>query len=584
MTTTRLSMVALLLTALVLGVGSRANSEDVAKPVGDSAQIEFFEKNIRPLLVTHCYECHSGDEDSGGLKVDSRQAMIAGGDSGSSLVPGKPRKSLILEAVRYKNHQLQMPPEGKISDREIALLEKWIAQGAVDPREATSTSAAPTGMSIEDGRKFWSFQPVRKPEVPKVQNSDWVRTPIDAFIAKRLSDEKLTPAATADRATLIRRLTFDLTGLPPTPEEIDAFVADESADAYPNLIERLLASPHYGQRWGRHWLDVARYSDSNGLDENLAFGNAWRYRDYVVDAFNNDKPFDQFLIEQIAGDLLPTASEETKTATGFLCLGAKVLAEPDREKLVMDTIDEQLDSLGKAFMGMTIGCVRCHDHKFDPIKQNDYYALAAIFKSTRSFSDTKTGAIKHWYEHSFADAAELGEIAKVDKAIKAKKKEATDFKNRVIGEMRTEARAKATEYLVASTRFSPDATLNEVKQIAEPLGLHPRILHHCRLHLHYRRDDPFFNQWDSRRNDPAAVREHFGDLFARVAANKKDESDPNVKLASAALKDNVGFLAVPPKPEFAFDQATLTEYYRLMEAARLVESNAAGRCFSDGSY
>ena len=239
-----------------------------------------------------------------------------------------------------------------------------------------------------------------------------MRTPIDAFVLARLEASGLEPAPPADKRTLIRRVTFDLTGLPPTPTEVDAFLADQSSDAFQKVVERLLSSPGYGVRWGRHWLDVARYADSNGLDENLAFGNAWRYRDYVVNAFNNDKPFDRFLIEQIAGDLLPEANEETRTATGFLALGAKVLAEPDREKLEMDTIDEQLDTMGKAFLGMTLGCARCHDHKFDPLKQSDYYALAAIFKSTKTFGDTNTGAIKHWYEHSFATAERTEETGR----------------------------------------------------------------------------------------------------------------------------------------------------------------------------
>ena len=373
-------------------------------------------------------------------------------------------------------------------------------------------------------------------------------------------------------------------GLPPTPEQIDAFLSDHSADAFERLVERLLASPQYGQRWGRHWLDVVRYADSNGLDENLAYGNAWRYRDYVVDAFNNNKPFDQFLIEQIAGDLLPHADRETKIATGFLSLGAKVLAEPDREKLVMDIIDEQLDSTGKVFLGMTFGCVRCHDHKFDPLKQTDYYALAAIFKSTKTLGDTNTGAIKHWYEHSFASDEERESLKQINAEIAAKNKLATNFKNQAIAKLRDAARANVTNYLVAATQFEPDAPLTVVTEIAAPLGLHPRILHNCRLQLHYKRDDPLFGQWDQRKDDPAAVQAYFGSLFARVeealaAARSKDPkvnklADEQLELARSALYDLTGFLAVPPKPEFAFDEETLAEYYRLMEAARVLESGA----------
>ena len=308
---------------------------------------------------------------TGSFKLDSRAATLRGGDSGVVLKPGNPDESLLVEAVRYTNRDFQMPPQGKLKSAEIAAIEKWVAMGAPDPRaedinEQTS-SPAPTGMSIEDGKKFWSFRPVKRPSIPSFPSDDWIQTPVDAYVLKQLRGKNLDPAPSTDRATWIRRVTQNLTGLPPTPEQVDAFVNDESPVAKERVIERLLSSPDYGIRWGRHWLDVARYADSNGLDENLAFGNAWRYRDYVVDSFNENKPFDRFLIEQIAGDLIPAADEESRVATGFLALGAKVLAEPDREKLTMDTIDEQLDTVGKSFMGLTLGCVRCHDHKFDPI-------------------------------------------------------------------------------------------------------------------------------------------------------------------------------------------------------------------------
>ncbi len=550
----------------------------------DPQELEFFEKTIRPLLVQRCYECHAADEVNGGLLLDSREGWQKGGDSGPVIVVGDPDKSLLIEAVRYTNRDLQMPPQNQLPPDEIKALEKWVAMGAPDPRRGTSATPVTTGMSIEEGRAFWSFQPVKNPAVPVLPESDWIQTPIDAFMLDKLSAQGLRPAPPADRETLIRRVTFDLIGLPPTPAEIDAFVNDQSRDAFDKLIERLLASPHYGVRWGRHWLDVARYADSNGLDENLAFGNAWRYRDYVVDAFNNDKPFDRFLIEQIAGDLLPGANQETKIATGFLSLGAKVLAEPDREKLVMDLIDEQLDTTGKAFLAMTFGCVRCHDHKFDPLKQTDYYALAAIFKSTKTLGDTNTGAIKHWYEHSFADDEQKELLKKVDAEIAAKKKAAADFKNTSIVKLRTQARANAAKYLVACTKFPPTAPLTTVEEVAAPLGLHPRILHHCRLHLHYKRDDAFFGKWDELKEDPDAVQAHFGPLFVRAeeaftAARKKDPKAKNIddemlEAARAALYDLTGFLSVPPKPEFAFDEETLREYYRLMEEARLVESRA----------
>lgn len=558
-----------------------------------TAHLEFFEKQVRPLLIQHCYECHSAGEVDGGLNLGSKAGVERGGDSGALVVPGKPDSSLLIEAVRYRNLDLQMPPKGRMSDEEIAILEKWVRLGVPDPRTQTQPEAVhPTGMSIDEGRDFWSFRPVADPEVPVVENSQWVQTPVDAFVLAKLEEHGVQPAPRADKRTLLRRVTFDLIGLPPTPREIADFLADDSSDAFEKVVERLLESPHYGIRWGRHWLDVARYADSNGLDENLAFGNAWRYRDYVVDAFNSDKPFDRFLIEQLAGDLVPGSNHETKTATGFLVLGAKVLAEPDKEKLFMDTIDEQLDSVGKAFLGMTIGCVRCHDHKFDPLKQTDYYSLAAIFKSTRTFGDTQTGVIKHWHEYSIATEAELEALKKVDAKLAKLKSAASSFRNKATAALREDARSKAAQYLLAAAMFSPSASLKEVAALAEPLGLHPRILHHCRLHLQYHADDPVFAKWHELHgnaevsNDEASkqIESHYRQLFekaesALAEARKKDAGakkidDDRLEPIRAALYDPSGFLAVPPKPEFAFDEETLTEYDRLMEEARLAESGA----------
>ncbi|MBS0209550.1 MAG: PSD1 domain-containing protein [Planctomycetes bacterium] len=552
-----------------------------------AAGVEFFEKSVRPILVQHCYECHAGREANGGLLLDSRDGVMKGGDSGPALVAGDPEKSRLIEAVRYKNPDLQMPPQNRLSAAEVATLERWVKEGAPDPRVgAESSGPAPVGMSIDDGRKFWAFQPVGKPDLPAVQNTAWVRTPIDAFVLARLEAAKLSPAPPADKRTLIRRATFDLTGLPPTPAEVEAFLNDQVPDAFDRVVERLLASPDYGVRWGRHWLDVARYADSNGLDENLAFGNAWRYRDWVVDAFNRDKPYDRFLVEQLAGDLLADANQESRTATGFLVLGAKVLAEPDRDKLDMDTIDEQLDTIGKVFLGMTLGCVRCHDHKFDPLKQTDYYSLAAILKSTKTFTDSKTGAIKHWNEHTFASDAETEENKKVEAAITAKKAAAASFKSKATTKLRDAARAKATEYLMASAKFAPDMPLTQVAAIAEPLGLHPHILHHCRLHLEYHRDDPFFGRWHElvAAKDFDGIDSYYRLKFAAAEAawaeaKKKDGKakkldDEALELARAALYDNAGFLAVPPKPEFAFDDETLAEYHRLSEEARVLESTS----------
>lgn len=555
----------------------------------DSAQLEFFEKQIRPLLVTHCYECHSAADVNGGLRLDTRAGISKGGDSGPVISGDMSGTGSLVSAVQYSDRNLQMPPSGKLSDQQITLLKTWAQMGAPHPADpsdplgaSTTATAAPSGMSIKEGRQFWSLRPISDPQIPTVANNNWVTNPIDAFISHQHEATGLIPAAKADRRTLIRRVTFDLTGLPPSIEDIDAFLADKSDTAFDDLVDRLLASPQYGVQWGRHWLDVARYADSNGLDENIAFGNAWRYRDYVIQSFNEDKPFDRFLTEQLAGDLLPDADTETRTATGFLVLGAKVLAEPDMEKLVMDTVDEQLDTIGKAFMGMTIGCCRCHDHKFDPLKQSDYYALAAIFKSTKTFSGGNTGAIKYWNEHSFATPEDKEALKKVDAEIAAKKKLASAFNSSERAKIRTEAESKAADYLFAATRFTAATAFSDVKAVADELGLHARILHHCRLHLEYNQSG-FFSKWHRLQvlGESTMLRRYYTALIAAALDPESKTADADkfsaadLQDAKVAVKDKSGFLAVPPKADFAFDSETLQEYFRLETEARLIESQAA---------
>ena len=566
-----------------------ATPQEAAATDIKAADLEFFEKRVRPLLVSHCYDCHAGEESNGGVLLDAREHLLQGGDSGPAIVPGSPDKSLLIEAVGYKNRDLQMPPKAPLPEVEVAVLKEWIARGAPDPRTASAPSTvAPTGMSLDEGRKFWSFQPVSNPAVPNVQNQAWVRTPIDAFILAKLEGSAIEPAPPADKRSLLRRVYFDLLGLPPTPSEVTAFIEDESPAAFSKVIERCLQSPRYGVRWGRHWLDVARYADSNGLDENLAFGTAWRYRDYVIDAFNHDKPYDRFVMEQIAGDLLSDANTETHTATGFMLLGAKVLAEPDREKLLMDTIDEQLDTLGKAMLGMTLGCARCHDHKFDPISQADYYALAAIFKSSKTFGDTNYGAIKHWHEIDLATAEEKERLKAIDAAIAEKQKAAATYKSAAVTKVRNEARDKVVAYLTAAAQFDLDMPLTGVEEIASPLGLHARILYHCRRHLAFHSDDQFFAKWHQFAESGCVheIAAHYEPLFQAARewaeARKKDaaikpHADPQVVAAHAALFDNSGLLTVPAKPAFAFDESTLAEYNRLADEARVLESFSPDR-------
>ena len=306
------------------------------------------------------------------------------------MVPGDPRKSLFILAINHDTF-VQMPPKTKLPQAEVQTLTEWVRAGAPWPNAEVPAAQPSVGRSdqaefTEEEKSFWALQPVVEPVVPTVENPGWARTSIDRFVLAQLEAKGLRPAPAADKRTLIRRATIDLHGLPPTPEQVAAFLADDSSGAFARIVERLLASPRYGERWGRHWLDVARYADSNGMDDNLTYADAWRYRDYVIAAFNKDKPYDQFVREQLAGDLLTTWSDENRAecliATGLLMVGPKMLAEDDPVKQQMDIADEQLDTSARAFMGLTMGCARCHDHKFDPVRIADYYSLAGIFKST----------------------------------------------------------------------------------------------------------------------------------------------------------------------------------------------------------
>lgn len=436
---------------------------------------EFFEKKIRPVLIEHCFECHSGESKESGLQVDSLAALLTGGERGPAIVPGKPDESLLIQAVRHDD-TLQMPATRKLPQSVIEDLSQWVREGAVwpnsEPVAIVARLSVAERMPTDEERQFWAFLPPQRSAIPSVTDAtDWARTPIDHFVLQKLESQQLTPNSAADKRTLIRRVTLALIGVPPTPDEVQAFLADESRQAFERVIDRLLASPLYGERWGRHWLDVARYGDSNGLDENLAYGNAWRYRDYVIDAFNADLPYDEFLREQLAGDLLPAStSKETQlrrvVATGFLSLGAKMLAEDDPVKMEMDIIDEQLDTLGKAVLGVTLGCARCHDHKFDPISAHDYYALAGIFKSTKTMDNF--GVVARWQERPLALPEVIAERDRqqasadaIQVEIKQSVKTETD---RISREGKTQI---AAALLAADRQLRVDESLKEALPIAE---------------------------------------------------------------------------------------------------------------------
>ncbi len=353
--------------------------------------LKLFEQHVRPTLLDQCIRCHGPKKQQGGLRLDSKAWVMKGGDSGAVITPGNPEESLLVEAVRYTDPGLEMPPKGRLDAKTIQGIEKWVQLGAVDPRTETTVDLANDGSnppSVEEGRSFWSFQPIRNPAVPSVVQTEWSRTAIDRFILAKLESRDLRPVEDADRRTLVRRVYYDLIGLPPTPQQIEAFVDDRDLEAYEKLIDRLLESSEFGERWGRHWLDVVRYAESSGGGRTLLFPNAWRYRDYVIDAFNADMPYNQFVTEQIAGDLIGSEDWQQRrrqlTATAFLLLGPTNYELQDKDILEMDVVDEQIDTIGKSLLGMTIGCARCHDHKFDPIPAKDYYAMAGILKSTKS--------------------------------------------------------------------------------------------------------------------------------------------------------------------------------------------------------
>ncbi|HEY4248200.1 MAG TPA: PSD1 and planctomycete cytochrome C domain-containing protein [Lacunisphaera sp.] len=365
-------------------------------PAISPADLQFFETKIRPILVDDCYKCHSHQADKvrGKLMLDTRDGMLLGGESGPAVVPGKPDDSVLIDAILYTDEDLMMPPKdhgGKLTDQQIADFTEWVKRGAPDPRVPAMTASGKSYGGV--GKAHWAFQPVKKPAVPAVQDKGWIQNPVDNFVLATFEANGAHPNAAADKRTLIRRVTFDLTGLPPTEPEIQRFIADDSSDAYAKVVDRLLAAPQYGERWARYWLDVARYSDTKGdapKRDDPRFPNAWTYRDYVIDAFNTDKPYNQFITEQLSADRI-VAAEEAKAkakkqeepqdqrvlaALGFLTLGNQFDGRRD------DVIADQIDVTTKAFLGLTVACARCHDHKFDPIPTKDYYSLYGVFANT----------------------------------------------------------------------------------------------------------------------------------------------------------------------------------------------------------
>ncbi|HSG72347.1 MAG TPA: DUF1549 domain-containing protein, partial [Planctomycetaceae bacterium] len=356
-------------------------------------QAEFFETKIRPVLAEHCWKCHGPEKQEANLRLDKYAFVLKGGDTGPAIVPGKPESGELVDAINYEATGYQMPPDGKLPREKIDDLTKWVKMGAPWPgadKETATDDQPETTIDFAARKKHWSYQPIANVAPPNVRQSDWISTPVDAFVLDKLERAGLQPASPADKRTLLRRITFDLTGLPPTLQELGEFLADESPDAYRKVVERLLDSPAYGERWGRHWLDLVRYAETAGHEFDYEIPHAWRYRDYVTRAFNDDLPYDQFIVEHLAGDLLETprrrpdtGENESILGTGFYWFGQGKHSPVDIRAEECDTVDNQIDVIGKAFLASSIACARCHDHKFDPISTADYYSFAGFLQSSR---------------------------------------------------------------------------------------------------------------------------------------------------------------------------------------------------------
>ncbi len=444
---------------------------------------EFFELKVRPLLVEHCYDCHSGAKNKGGLSLETRVGWSHGGANGPAIVPGDPEESLLIKAIRYTDEDLAMPPKkkgGKLSETEIATLEEWVRMGAPDPREPVAKIG---GMSAADARAWWAFQPLPAPGA-----APGTPAQIDEFIDSRLATASLQGSPPAEKCCLIRRATFDLTGLPPTPEEVDAFLDDSAPDAFARLVERLLASPHYGEKWGRHWLDVVRYADSLDariLDKDGDILDAWRYRDWVVTALNRDLPFDQFVTQQIAGDILAAREwdAEKVVATGMYAIGNWGNGDADKEKVHTDIVDDQIDVTGRAFLGLTLACARCHDHKFDPLTTRDYYGLAGIFFSSRILeSFAGKGAGEKLMRIPLVSPAQAAgreqwrkRVAEIDTELSSGLEPFTEVKRDLAGKpglISWSGRGAGNPSLVINTTDAP-VSFSTIKLPARAIAMHP---------------------------------------------------------------------------------------------------------------
>ena len=492
---------------------SAAQTGDSAKETG-----EFFETHVRPVLAKNCFACHTNSR-MGGLQLDSRDHLLKGGNDGPVVVPGKPDQSVLIQAVRQTHERFKMPPGAKLKQEEIDDLAAWVKAGATWPPETAVIPPAAKGDEYRirpDQREFWSFRPVRKPAIPQVNDTKWPHNDIDRFVLAKLEEKRLKPVRTADKRALIRRATFNLIGLPPTPEEVEAFLNDHSANAFAKVIDRLLASPHYGERWARHWLDYARYADEKFTRQDARLPNMYRYRDWVVQAFNDDMPYDLFVKAQIAADLLPVSNRE-KLLPG---LGFYALTSEEQ--------DDRVDVTTRTFLGLTVACARCHDHKYDPIPTQDFYSLQGIFKSTQ------------YYEMPLASKDVVDAYQKVKNEIKQEKSEIDTFVQTQSKGLASMLATKTSRYMIAAWKVMT-GTAPDVRAVGEQDKLDPEILERWTRYLkNPQKEHPYLKDWYAvvgRRGSLEELRKaaaNFQDFVLSIYREQQQIDDRNyVKLGGA---------------------------------------------------
>lgn len=525
---------AVLLLSLIAPSDRRpAGADELPRP---SAEDEtFFETKVRPILVQHCQECHGPKKQESGLRLDFRQAALDGGDSGQpAVVPGDPQRSLLVKAIRYEG-DYHMPPRGKLPDEAVAALTEWIQRGAPWPASSQAVITAPlsaAALAEEQRRQHWAYQPIQRPDLPAVRHATWPRGRLDALVLAGLESAGLTPSPEADRRTLIRRLSFDLLGLPPTPQEVEAFVADPAPDALERLVDRLLASPRYGERWGRHWLDVARYADTKGyaFAQERRYPYAYTYRDWVIRALNRDLPYDEFIRQQLAADLLPPASDADEQRSRLAALG--FLTTGRRFNNRNDDLDDQIDAVSRGLLGLTVACARCHDHKYDAIPTEDYYSLQGVFASCREPAELPL----------LVDASSSPDYRQYAEGLAPLQKALDDFAAQKHRELLDQSRRQAADYLARIAAGEANSLLSRLPFMSlDPKDLRPRLVERWRRYLetHARADDPVWGPWHDLLLVPA---ERFAEeahaVLARwqqvPAGTERGQCNPLVQAALAA--------------------------------------------------